>query len=160
MSDGKRRRIQNDLGFRSFRKTNRARAERWHKGGIFEWSVSDWAMAMAGEAGEVCNAVKKLRRIQDDLPNISDSDRQLSTAKAAVDAIGEELADTFIYLDLLAQRLDIDLLDVIVKKFNKVSERYGFPERLQGAREAARSADGRTVERRARGRSRGDLIHA
>src|SRR5262245_17283319 len=28
-----------------------SRSARWHKGGIDEWSVADWAVALAGEAG-------------------------------------------------------------------------------------------------------------
>jgi len=109
---------------------NLNRCNRWHKGGINDWSVSDWAVAMAGEAGEVCNAVKKLRRVEDEIANMSDPDRQLSTRADAITKIGEELADTFLYLNLLACRLGIHLPTEIVTKFNATSERYGFPERL------------------------------
>lgn len=109
---------------------NVARCDRWHHGGLTDWSVADWAVAMAGEAGEVCNAVKKLRRVKDEIASISDPDRQLSTKQEAVAKIGEELADTFLYLNLLAVRLGIHLPTEIVRKFNATSERYGFPERL------------------------------
>lgn len=44
--------------------------------------------------------------------------------------LGEELADVFLYLDLLAGYYGVDLPAAIVKKFNKVSEKQGFPERL------------------------------
>lgn len=118
------------LTFERVTRENLARCRRWHAGGIEEWSVADWAVAMAGEAGEVCNAVKKLRRIEDGLANISDPARQLSTRQEAVDKIGEELADTFLYLNLLACRLGVDLAAAIVAKFNATSARYGFPERL------------------------------
>lgn len=118
------------LTFEQVSDTNLSRADRWHKNGIEEWSIADWAVAMAGEAGEVCNAVKKLRRIEDEIANISEPERQLSTRAEAIAKIGEELADTYIYLDLLASRLAIDLPAVIVAKFNATSERYGFPERL------------------------------
>ncbi len=96
-----------------------------------KWSVADWSNALAGEVGEICNAVKKLRRVEDGIANLNvESGRQLDTREAAVAKVAEELADTFIYLDLLAQHLGIDLPDAIVQKFNIVSERYGFPERL------------------------------
>lgn len=119
-----------NLTFDEVTTANVARCDRWHKGGLNDWSVSDWAVAMAGEAGEVCNAVKKLRRVEDDIANISDPERQLSTQAEAIAKIGEELADTFLYLNLLAVRLGLHLPTEIVKKFNTTSERYGFPERL------------------------------
>ena len=119
------------LTFHRLSQANLSRAKRWHKGGLDEWSVSDWAVAMAGEAGEACNAIKKLRRVEENIANLSESaDRQLSTRAEAIAAIGAELADTAIYLDLLAQRLGLNLAEEIIAKFNKVSERYEFPERL------------------------------
>ena len=118
-----------ETDFQRVAQINLQRCERWHD--INDWSPADWAVAMAGEAGEVCNAIKKLKRIKDGIANISrDPSRQLNTEKEAIAKIGEELADTFLYLDLLAQRLGIDLEAEIVVKFNKVSEEYGFPERL------------------------------
>lgn len=118
------------LTFAEVTAANLKRCDRWHPGGIGDWSISDWAVAMAGEAGEVCNAVKKLRRVEDDIANISDPDRQISTRDEAVAKIGEEIADTFLYLNLLAVRLNIDLPTEVIRKFNAVSERYGFPERI------------------------------
>lgn len=108
---------------------NQARSKRWHQSGD-GWTVSDWAVAMAGESGEACNAVKKLRRIQCNLANINEPGRQLTTEQQAIDKIGDELADTFLYMDLLAQSLGINLTEHIVAMFNKKSEEYGFPERL------------------------------
>ena len=106
------------------------RAWRWHPGGVHDWSPERWAVAMAGEAGEVCNALKKLFRIEDDLPNISEEGRQLSTTAEAIAMIGTEIADTIIYATLLAERLGIDTAAEVVKKFNATSEKYGFPDRL------------------------------
>ncbi len=91
--------------FEFFRNRNVARcnaAFRPHE----DWSLTDWALALVGEAGEVCNEVKKLRR----------NDNTGSKEKLA-----EEIADVFTYLDLLAARAGIDLWPVIVDKFNKVS---------------------------------------
>lgn len=107
-----------------------SRSTRWHPGGLTDWSPAEWAVAMAGECGEACNAVKKLRRVEDGIANKNDPGRELLTRPAAIAAIGEELADTFLYMVLLAARLDIDLSAAIVVKFNATSERYGFPERL------------------------------
>lgn len=119
------------LTFDEVTAANLSRCERWHKGGIADWSISDWAVALAGEVGEACNAIKKLRRVEDEIANLSDDpERQLSTRAEAVAKIGEELADTFIYLNLLACRLGLHLPTEIIAKFNATSERYGFPERL------------------------------
>ena len=119
------------LTFKHLADVNKTRVKRWHPHGIEDWSPMDWACAAAGEMGEVCNAVKKLRRIEDQIANLSaDSKRQLSSKPEAILAIGDEIADTVIYLDLLAQRLGIDIASFVRSKFNQTSERYGFPEKL------------------------------
>jgi len=122
--------VMGKLTFEELAAKNLQRVGRWHNGDLHAWSVSDWGCAMAGEAGEACNAIKKLRRVEDNIANLSEPGPLLATRDAAIAAIGAELADTAIYLDLLAQRLGLDLADEIVKKFNLTSERYGFPERL------------------------------
>ncbi len=73
-----------------------------------DWSLTDWALAMVGEAGEVCNEVKKLRR---------------NDGTGSTERLAEEIADVLIYLDLLAARAGIDLWPAVVKKFNLVSAR-------------------------------------
>jgi len=86
-----------------------------------DWSPTDWATAFAGEAGEACNFVKKLRRLDG-----ADSDRDTEENRYHLTAaIGEELADTVIYADLLAARLGIDLERMVRFKFNKVSGERG-----------------------------------
>jgi len=91
-----------------------------------DWSPTDWACAMAGEAGELCNVVKKMRRLdgadaKDDTPDRRDS----LTVEAAV-----ELADTVIYADLVAARLGIDLGRAVIAKFNAVSVTRGSSFKL------------------------------
>jgi NTP pyrophosphatase (non-canonical NTP hydrolase) len=106
------------------------RAVRWHPGGIDDWTVERWSNAMAGEAGEACGQVKRLNRIEDGIANLDAEGNDLQDRDEAIRAIGLELADVVIYADLLAQRIGLRLEDVVVEKFNRVSERYGFPERL------------------------------
>ena len=118
------------LTFAEVTAANVARCDRWHKNGINDWSPERWFTATAGELGEVGNALKKLFRIEDEIANISDSNRQLSTRDEAIKKIAEEIADTFIYLNLFAARLGIDLPSEVIAKFNSTSERYGFPERI------------------------------
>jgi len=74
---------------------------------ITEWSIADWSNALAGEVGELCNVVKKIRR--GDEIDVKDA--------------GKELADIVIYADLLASRLGLDLGDCVRDKFNEVSDR-------------------------------------
>lgn len=117
-----------------------SRSVRWH-GALDAWSPSDWAVALVGEVGELCNAVKKWNRVRDGAPNINDPGRGITDEAAAVDKIGDELADVIIYAPSFAARLKIDLEARIVAKFDAVSERYGFPERL-GAAETRITDDG------------------
>ncbi len=106
-----------DLGLRQLREANVRRCERvFHK--LDEWSPCDWATAMAGECGEACNVIKKLRRLDGaDASKDSPAYREGLLKDAAY-----ELADLIIYADLLAARLGIDLAAAVTNKFNAVSD--------------------------------------
>ena len=112
------------LTFAALREVNLRRCLRWHPRGISEWSLSDWAVATAGELGEACNVIKKLNRERDGIVGNTIAPAELQSMLA------DELADVAIYLDLLAAAAGIDLEAAIVKKFNAVSERNNFPERI------------------------------
>ena len=45
-------------------------------------------------------------------------------------AISSEIADVLAYLTPLVDACDVDLTVAVVDKFNQVSARYGFPDRL------------------------------
>lgn len=108
------------LDFKRLRAANVERCEEvFHK--IDDWTPTDWATAMAGECGEACNEVKKLRRL-DGADAALDSDMERMRLRHN---IGIEIADLVIYADLLAARLGIDLSAAIVEKFNKVSIERG-----------------------------------
>jgi len=79
------------------------------------WISSDWAASLAGEVGEFCNLVKKLRR-GDQVPS---------------EELARELADVIIYAELNASYHGIDLAKAVVSKFNEVSQRVGSKIRLQ-----------------------------
>ena len=105
------------LSFENLRKANVARCEDvFHP--LDSWSPTDWATAMAGECGEACNNIKKLRRLDG---ADSDLDTKHNRAKLTYDT-ASELADLVIYADLLAARLRINLEYAITRKFNEVSE--------------------------------------
>lgn len=97
-----------DLSFVRFRNANLARCiEKFHK--VDEWSETDWATALAGEVGELCNLIKKRRRGE----------------KIAIADVAAEMGDVFAYLDLLATRMGISLPEAVTDKFNAVSRRVG-----------------------------------
>ena len=112
------------LTFRQLALANLERCLKWHPKGLAEWSLSDWGIATIGELGEAANVIKKINRATHGLVGndigISELQRQLAN----------ELADTVIYLDLLAQRAGIDLEKAIIRKFNEVSDRNGFNIKL------------------------------
>ena len=125
------------LTFTALRVANRTRmplfknatGETKHSGQ--DWTVSDWALAVAGETGELAevlllyslmtmslgkagNVMKKMRR-KDFNPAV------------VVDDISEELADVVIYLDMLADSLGIDLGGAVIYKWNKKSDQLDIP---------------------------------
>ena len=116
------------LTFKRHAEINKQRATRWHPGFPNDdatWSGADWSNAMAGEAGEACNVVKKLRRAELGLRGRLDPN-----PTTLVNRLAEELADTITYADLVATYYGIDLAEAITQKFNAVSSLQGFPERL------------------------------
>ena len=113
------------MTYADLRAVNVTRCERWHGPGSDPWSLADWSNALCGEAGELANVIKKIRR--QETGAVNQGDPSMAALKAAA---GLELADVVIYADLLAHQLGVDLETVVKAKFNKVSEKYGFPERL------------------------------
>lgn len=87
---------------------------------IDSWSMSDWMTATMGELGEAANVAKKLNRVRDGITGNSETEGELKAALA------DEIADTFIYLDLLAQSQGISLQDAVIDKFNRTSEKIGY----------------------------------
>lgn len=130
--------MSDELTFDAVRGQNFTRCRRWHPGYPDDgWTGADWSNAVCGEAGEMANIVKKLRRLDThavggaqrggpsmtELPPAGDRERLMAD-------LADEIADVFCYLDLLAMFYGIDLPAAIISKFNRVSERQGFPERL------------------------------
>jgi NTP pyrophosphatase (non-canonical NTP hydrolase) len=117
--------------FQYITEVNASRVLGWH-GVADKWSLLEWAGAMCGEAGEVANIAKKIRRVELGInPEAKGGNSEGNLAQFKI-ALGEEIADTFIYLNLLAHEAGIDMYDAIQTKFNAVSIRDGHPERLLG----------------------------
>ena len=115
------------MTFAEFSRINRTRCESpqgfGHK--LNSWSLSDWMTATLGELGEAANIAKKLNRVRDGIPGNTETESELRAALA------DEIADTFIYLDLLAQSQGIDLAAAVVSKFNRTSEKIGSSIRVE-----------------------------
>lgn len=112
------------LTFEELKLTNYARCNTWHN--LTDWSLSDWGVAMAGEAGEVCNAIKKLNRLY---CNIQQNHGPKDEATALAE-LANEIGDTLLYLDLLAQRAGLSLEECVRNTFNRVSHREDLPFKL------------------------------
>jgi NTP pyrophosphatase (non-canonical NTP hydrolase) len=90
-----------------------------------DWSLSDWMTAVLGELGEAANIAKKLNRIRDGVPG----NRPEETEGALRAALADEIADAFIYLDLLAQSQRICLSTAVRRKFYRTSIKIGYERR-------------------------------
>lgn len=112
------------MDFTTFAVINRKRCEAPsgfnHK--LSDWSLSDWLVATVGELGEAANVAKKLNRVRDNIPGNKETPEELKAM------LKDEVADTFIYLDLLAQSEGFSLSDAVLEKFNKTSAKIGYPQ--------------------------------
>jgi NTP pyrophosphatase (non-canonical NTP hydrolase) len=111
------------LTFEAFSRANRKRCEApdgFNKP-VEHWSLSDWFTACMGELGEAANVAKKLNRVRDGIPGNGD----ISEAELR-QMLADEIADTFIYLDLLAQSQGIDLERAVRDKFEATSRKIGY----------------------------------
>lgn len=124
--------ILRQLTFDQVSVVNTARCNEWHDGfpdgDGDDWTGADWSNAMQSEAGEAGNVVKKLRRME--LGTQGNRKEGDLTQRDLLIQLGEEIADTFIYLDLLATFYGIDLPMAVVEKFNKVSDELDLDYKL------------------------------
>lgn len=114
--------MKTSMTFSHFETTNYQRSLHWHEGA--PWTISDWAVAMAGECGEACNVVKKLNRVRDGNQGNEETEEEL------INQLGHEIADTICYAFLLANWMGINVEEALIEKFNLVSDKHGFPEHL------------------------------
>lgn len=116
------------MKFNDFSELNKARCEapNGFNHPVKSWSLSDWFTATMVELGEAANIAKKLNRVRDGIPGNTETPDELK-AKLA-----DEIADAFIYLDLLAQRADVNLEAAVIAKFNRTSAKMGYPDMIEG----------------------------
>jgi NTP pyrophosphatase (non-canonical NTP hydrolase) len=85
---------------------------------------------LAGEVGEVCNAIKKLERERLGWRGSRDT----------IEHLAEELADVVIVADLIGLAAGIDLWSAIISKFNATSKKVGLPHRIPSEKNEATSS--------------------
>ena len=107
-----------DFTLADFSFVNRSRCKAWR--GEAD-SLHHHLIGLAGEFGEVCNAVKKLQRKQAGKKGGED---------ICLEDVADELADVLIYLDLVAAHFGIDLAEAVARKFNATSVKHGFTHRI------------------------------
>lgn len=121
-----------ELTFARLSEVNAARCEQsFHP--IHDWTPSEWAVAAAGEMGEACNVIKKMRRLETSAiaaASVAAAKQEHSNTVLLRDELADELADAVTYIDLLCTRMGINLEAAIVRKFNKVSSIVGSREML------------------------------
>ena len=108
------------LTFHMLKRANKERMQVWSPGR--GWTGADWSNQMGGEAGEAMNVVKKLRIAETGTQRF-----EMPTDDELKQKLADELADTVICADLLAQYYGIDLGSAVCKKFNEVSRRENLP---------------------------------
>ena len=115
------------LTFGEFSAANRERCEAadGFDHALQSWSTSDWFVAVVGELGEAANVVKKLNRYRDGIRGNKESEQALRAK------LRNEVADAFIYLDLIAQACDFDLGEAVVDTFDAKSDEIGYSRRLR-----------------------------
>ncbi|MEO1951478.1 MazG-like family protein [Thioclava sp.] len=108
----------NTLTFGALRQANNTRQMEWP--GNDKADVAFRAIEVAGEFGEVSEAVKKHLR----------AERGIKGSTATPSDVADEMADAIIALDLLAAEMGIDLSEAVARKFNLTSVKYGLQTRL------------------------------
>lgn len=116
------------------RQLNKERCEQNFKHSITSWNIMEWGCALAGEAGELCNVLKKIQRERD---GIAGSRIDGDSTKA----IADELADVIIYGDLLAELCGIDIAEAVANKFNETSAKVDYKQTLTASPPATPTQD-------------------
>ena len=131
-----------ELNFHTLREKNVQRSETAWDHALTKWSVAEWANATAGELGEAVGAYLMLMTVRHmgEASNLAkkmlrwDMDIRTDLAAQSRDKykneLARELADTIVYIDLLAASEGIDLQEAIIKTFNKKSDEIGTKIKL------------------------------
>lgn len=140
----------------NFSKVNADRAREAFNLPLLSTNKLYWAIALAEEAGEVCGVIKKIyrgmtkrdaKKIIHKMNNewtekcLAKGMEELEIVYPPIDyteitkrfhlekkeALKKEIADVYIYLDLLASAHEINIKEAVVEKFNEVSKEMEYP---------------------------------
>jgi len=111
-----------DLTLKAFHEANERRRTSDSGGGTEKtWNLVDWTNELCGEAGELANLAKKVRRARP----AQNGKKADPTLEEATPDLAAEIADVVICASLVAGYLGIDLEKAVREKFNIVSDRMG-----------------------------------
>jgi len=113
------------LTFKKFQIINDLRSNEWH-GENEDQSLADFGNALAGEAGELCNFLKKIRRVQSGMRYRASEGNIIELTERA----SYEIADVIIQAFLVATELNLDVETILKTKFNITSDEFGFSQKL------------------------------
>lgn len=109
-----------------FSEINKNRCEKGFKHKIEDWDTNKWMVATLGELGEAANILKKMNRLSGTAGHANkEMDKDLIDL---IKRFRSELADTFIYLDLLSQAAGINLPSAVADTFNNKSKELGLTD--------------------------------
>lgn len=106
--------LTNGVTFNTLRDANVNRQKEWP--GNEHADVAFRTIEVAGEAGELAEAVKKFLR----------AERGIKGSTATREDVASEMGDLLVSLDLLANQMGINLGEAVRAKFNATSEKYGM----------------------------------
>lgn len=111
---------QLEFSMASFQKINASRCrELFHElTETGKWEMRDWALAIAGESGELCNLMKKILRGDFTIEN-------------KYIAIVDELADIITYCSLMLSALEMGMPIALMRKFDKINVRRGYDPEIK-----------------------------
>lgn len=101
---------------------NKERAEEWP--GNENITLEFRGLELAGEAGELCNVIKKLARVRLEIVGTTEGEGRLS------EMVSDEIGDVVICATLIANHLNLSLEECVVNKFNKTSLKHDLKARL------------------------------
>lgn len=106
------------MKFENLRYANVQRNKEWDPDNKI--GASFRGLELAGEAGELCNDIKKMERERMGLPG----------SRCSLYELACEIADVQITLDLVAMHYNIDIGEAVRLVFNAKSEEHGFETRI------------------------------
>lgn len=101
------------------RTANVTRQQEWQ--GDLPLTIEYRGNELAGEAGELCNMLKKVARER----------LGMRGSRANISEIAKEIGDVIVCLDLIAKDLNLELSNCVEHAFNTTSDKYNLKTKLE-----------------------------